>query len=297
MKSRRISLVLVMAVVCVALGLTPLLSQRGARSMAGSPGEQGLPVVGAAPRFLLTGSDGEPFDSAALENKIYVIDFFLTSCQGVCPTMMTHMKRLQTRLAGDEDVVFVSVTTDPDTDTPEEAFLRQWADDVVTRARTLLRKSYENSDSAWEHELFERRVETPEGQAVPTWDELADQYGKTRDQVRYAYSKVQDQARRVLLELMEQEGGNPEAELADLMQYTRARSTPPRRTRRTRPAAASAPPAHAPAPRAPPPRARRDGLLENPRRCPPSVCRRRGRGRPMPRGPRAVRWRRARRWR
>lgn len=121
----------------------------------------------------------------------------------------------------------------PDTNTPEEAFLRQWADDIVSQARRRLHESFNGSPSAWEYDLFETRVESVEGERTATWDVLAERFGKTRDQVRYAFGKVQRQAKRILLDLMTREGGDPEAELADLIAYTRSRAS--REPRLTRP--------------------------------------------------------------
>jgi len=78
-----------------------------------------LPVLYPAPAFELTSATGKPFDSASLAGKVWVVDFFFTSCAGVCPQMQTSMMEIAAEFADDPRVEFVSITVDPDTDTPE----------------------------------------------------------------------------------------------------------------------------------------------------------------------------------
>jgi protein SCO1/2 len=76
-------------------------------------------VLGQAPSFTLVNQAGEEFSSDSLKGKIYVADFFFTSCAGPCPVMNANVARLQRSFAGRDDVHFVSVSVDPETDTPE----------------------------------------------------------------------------------------------------------------------------------------------------------------------------------
>ena len=84
-----------------------------------------LPVRGSAPAFTLTDSNGQVFDSATLEGKIWVADFFFSSCGGPCPTMAKNMNMLHQRFAGRDEVRLVNTSVDPATDTPER--LKQYA--------------------------------------------------------------------------------------------------------------------------------------------------------------------------
>jgi protein SCO1 len=61
-------------------------------------------------------------DSAAVTNdtfkdKIYVADFFFTSCRTICPIMKTQMLRVYKATAGMSDVLLLSHTIDPEYDT------------------------------------------------------------------------------------------------------------------------------------------------------------------------------------
>ncbi|WP_116126131.1 SCO family protein [Lewinella sp. IMCC34183] len=62
---------------------------------------------------------GQPFGSEDLQGKVYVVDFFFTSCPTICPKMMSQMLRLQERFADNPDFALVSFTIDPKRDTPE----------------------------------------------------------------------------------------------------------------------------------------------------------------------------------
>lgn len=80
----------------------------------------GLPVINEVPPFELIDQDGRPFRSAErLKDKIWVADFFFTTCNGPCPRMSALMFRVQEATLGFPEVFLVSFTVDPKTDTPE----------------------------------------------------------------------------------------------------------------------------------------------------------------------------------
>ncbi len=70
------------------------------------------------PDFTLTDQNGARFNSAALEKKVWIADFVFTNCPGPCPRMSSQMHQVETALAGDDMVRFVSFTVDPARDTP-----------------------------------------------------------------------------------------------------------------------------------------------------------------------------------
>ncbi len=75
-----------------------------------------------APGFALIDQDGEPFGSEQLLGSPYVVAFIFTRCRAVCPIMTMQMAMLQDQLDGQaalDDVKLVSVSVDPDYDTPE----------------------------------------------------------------------------------------------------------------------------------------------------------------------------------
>jgi protein SCO1 len=79
------------------------------------------PVISKLPEFSLTDQSGKTFGTKELEGRVWVASFFFTSCVTVCPRLMAATKTLQERYAQNEvPVHLVSITVDPDTDTPEK---------------------------------------------------------------------------------------------------------------------------------------------------------------------------------
>ena len=85
------------------------------------------------PKFTLTERNGQPFDSASLLGKVWVADFFFTSCPGTCLMLSNRMKEIHEATAKSGDVRFISISTDPVADTPE--VLRKYADSLGADAR------------------------------------------------------------------------------------------------------------------------------------------------------------------
>ncbi len=91
----------------------------GALLFTGCAGKPVLPSLGVVPQFTLIDQTGAEFKSAAaLDKKIWVANFVFTNCPGPCPRMSSQMHQVQTALAGENDVRFVSFTVDPARDTP-----------------------------------------------------------------------------------------------------------------------------------------------------------------------------------
>jgi protein SCO1/2 len=75
-----------------------------------------LPDVDA-PKFSLVDQDHHPFSSDELKGKVWVCDFFFTTCTGPCPILTQRMSQLDKRLT-DPRIHFVSFSIDPESDTP-----------------------------------------------------------------------------------------------------------------------------------------------------------------------------------
>lgn len=73
-----------------------------------------------APGFELTDQSGRPFRLEDLRGRAVLIDFIFTNCPGPCPILTASMVQVQRRLGDDlsERVHFVSVSLDPERDTP-----------------------------------------------------------------------------------------------------------------------------------------------------------------------------------
>ena len=86
---------------------------------AGGDGQ--LPVIGPAPGFSLTSQDGKPVSLADLRGKVVAVSFIYTQCPDICPMLTQKMVEVQEALGTDfgKKVAFVSISLDPEHDTPE----------------------------------------------------------------------------------------------------------------------------------------------------------------------------------
>ena len=73
--------------------------------------------IGKVPSFSLTNFDGSIVTEKQLNNKISIVSFMFTQCEGACPIMSNNIATLQKRFSSSNDVQFLSITTDPDFDT------------------------------------------------------------------------------------------------------------------------------------------------------------------------------------
>jgi protein SCO1/2 len=80
-----------------------------------------LSKIGPAPDFTLTNQDGQSLSFARLHGKVAVATFIYASCTDTCPLLTAKMAGIQKRLGSDfgSRVYFISVTVDPERDTPE----------------------------------------------------------------------------------------------------------------------------------------------------------------------------------
>lgn len=66
--------------------------------------------------FKLFNQNGDTITQNFYKDKIYVADFFFTTCQTICPIMTDHMLQIQEELKNDEDVLLLSHTVIPNAD-------------------------------------------------------------------------------------------------------------------------------------------------------------------------------------
>ncbi|NNE31467.1 MAG: SCO family protein [Winogradskyella sp.] len=66
--------------------------------------------------FSLTNQNGERITHNTYKDKIYVADFFFTTCQTICPIMTDHMYQIQEELLDDDEVLLLSHSVTPKID-------------------------------------------------------------------------------------------------------------------------------------------------------------------------------------
>lgn len=103
----------------VAFAALALALPMGALLLKARPRPE-LPVLSTLPDFTLTAENGKPFGLKDMAGKVWVADFVFTSCADACPKLQNKMRRIQDRLLPDGDIRLLSVSVDPDRDTPEK---------------------------------------------------------------------------------------------------------------------------------------------------------------------------------
>jgi len=112
--ARRVFLWTLLVASLVALTVATVWVRRGAPS----PEASGLPTLFAVPDFSLVDRDGKALGRRDLDGAPWIASFIFTRCGGVCPLIVEAMKRLEPALARHPRVARVSVTVDPEYDTP-----------------------------------------------------------------------------------------------------------------------------------------------------------------------------------
>lgn len=82
------------------------------------------PIIGEVPAFTLVDHEGETFtrDDLLEEDKVWVVGFVFTSCPSTCPAVSRAMVLFQEQVAAsklEDHIELITVTVDPETDTPE----------------------------------------------------------------------------------------------------------------------------------------------------------------------------------
>jgi protein SCO1/2 len=78
-----------------------------------------LPVLSRVPDFTLTNQFGRAVGLADLRGQVWVADIIFTRCLGPCTKMTREISQLQSSLPPNHAVQFLSLTADPEFDTPE----------------------------------------------------------------------------------------------------------------------------------------------------------------------------------
>ncbi len=84
------------------------------------------------PAFALTNQHNQPISEQTFAGKVYVTNFFFTTCRGICSKMTKNLLRVQEAFNEDERVALLSHSVTPDVDTP--AVLKQYATTYGCRA-------------------------------------------------------------------------------------------------------------------------------------------------------------------
>lgn len=91
-------------------------------------GKSTLPVLNYVKPFSFTNQEGKTITEKSVEGKVYVVEFFFTTCLGICPKMNNNMKNIYAEFKSDPDFLILSHTVDPKSDSVGR--LKHYADSL-----------------------------------------------------------------------------------------------------------------------------------------------------------------------
>ena len=78
--------------------------------------------------FSFVNQDGKIITDKDVEGKVYVAEYFFTTCRGVCPKLNANMKKVYDRFKSEKDFLILSHTSDPERDSAMQ--LKKYADSL-----------------------------------------------------------------------------------------------------------------------------------------------------------------------
>jgi len=147
-----------------------------------------LPVLSFVQPFQFTNQDGQPFTDKDLQNKITVVEYFFTTCKGICPKLNTNMKDIYAIYKDQADFQIVSHTCNPGTDSVP--VLKRYSDSLGVNTKTWVfltgRKDslYQMARGSYLLDDPKNNVEKIEDQFMHTqFFALIDRNGKVRGKI------------------------------------------------------------------------------------------------------------------
>lgn len=83
--------------------------------------------------FAFRTQDGKQFTNSDVDGKVYVAEYFFTTCPGICPTMNNNMRQVYEKYKGKPDFMILSHTCDPERDSVQQ--LKHYSDSMKVDTR------------------------------------------------------------------------------------------------------------------------------------------------------------------
>jgi len=147
-----------------------------------------MPVLSYVQPFSFTNQDGEAVTDKNLLNKITVVEYFFTTCKGICPKLNTNMKQVYEIYKNESDFQILSHTCNPSTDSV--SVLKHYSDSLQVNTQKWIfltgRKDslYQMARGSYLLDDPKNNVEKIEDQFIHTqFFALVDRQGKVRGKI------------------------------------------------------------------------------------------------------------------
>ena len=88
----------------------------------------GVSPISVVQPFAFVNQDGKTVTDKDVEGKVYVAEYFFTSCRGICPTMNNNMRKVYEKFKDEKDFLILSHTCDPERDSVQQ--LKKYSDSL-----------------------------------------------------------------------------------------------------------------------------------------------------------------------
>jgi protein SCO1 len=114
--------------------------------------------IGRVLPFSFTTQDGKSFTEKEVEGKVFVAEYFFTTCKSICPRMNTNMKSVYEHFKNENDFLILSHTCDPGTDSATR--LKKYADSLgVNTAKWIFLTG--RKDSLYKQARYSYKIDDP----------------------------------------------------------------------------------------------------------------------------------------
>ncbi|HUR67340.1 MAG TPA: SCO family protein [Chitinophagaceae bacterium] len=96
-------------------------------------GQKKVDAISYVKPFSFTDQDGKKLTEKDVDGKVYVAEYFFTTCKGICPKMNNNMKTVYDALKNEKDFLILSHTCDPDNDSVGQ--MKKYADSLGVDTR------------------------------------------------------------------------------------------------------------------------------------------------------------------
>ena len=173
-----------------------------------------LSVISYVKPFQFTTQEGLPFNDRDLLGKVTVVEYFFTSCKGICPKMNKNMKEIYDEFQAEPDFLILSHTCDPETDSVPK--LKKYSDSMQVNSRKWVmvagRKDslYQMARAAYLLDDPKNSVQKIEDQFIHTqFFALVDKDGKVRSQIYDGLKKDEiEKLKKDIRELLQERSAN-----------------------------------------------------------------------------------------
>jgi len=148
-------------------------------------GKVGLPQLSTVQTFSFLDQDGERITNKNVEGKVYIAEFFFTTCPGICPKMNSNLRPVYEKYKNEPGFLILSHTVNPSTDSV--ARLKHYADSLGVDSRHWIFLTGEK-DSLYLAARLSYMLDDPKNNFSPIEDQfihtqffaLVDKNGKVR---------------------------------------------------------------------------------------------------------------------